>query len=335
MSISEAKVYFDGSHYIAIPYLPNPQKRGIRQEADTLIDVPAETDMTCEDMQAEEQTDTEGETENTKQEADAASKPPTRKMTRKTLFEELYAETAFLPYGERAQKLFVGMRPFFQDDESTTLYVRGQMDRKKRNFICRRTRLIRKINLQEFHYFCTFTYDDAKHTEETFRAKLKDTFKKMCYRRKWKYVGVWERSPEKQRLHFHGLFHIPPGAMPGELVDVKDYSPILKRVQVTHQNTYFNERFGRSDFREIEDRAMLGQAVTYILKYLEKSGEKIVYSRGLPQFFISDILEEDVVCTIGIEDRKLLLFDDFSCVDNGTYIGTVSAATIEKMRKCN
>jgi len=71
------------------------------------------------------------------------------------------------------------------------------------------------------------------------------------------------------------------------------------------------------------------------MKYIEKTGERIVYSKGLPQYFISDILEEDIVCTIGQEDRKLLLFDDFTCMDDGEIIGKVSADVIRKLRKCN
>ena len=37
-------------------------------------------------------------------------------------------------------------------------------------------------------------------------------------------MGVWERSPKKQRLHFHGIFYIPEGSIPGELLPFKDYS---------------------------------------------------------------------------------------------------------------
>ena len=73
----------------------------------------------------------------------------------------------------------------------------------------------------------------------------------------------------------------------------------------------------------------------YIIKYLEKTGEKLVYSKGLPQFFISDIMDKDVAATIGIEDKKLLLFDNFSCWNEGEYIGEVSAETISKLRKVN
>ena len=71
------------------------------------------------------------------------------------------------------------------------------------------------------------------------------------------------------------------------------------------------------------------------MKYMEKTGEKIVYSRGLPQYFISDIMDEDIACPIGVDDQKLLLFDDFKCWDEGTLIGTVSKETIKEMRKAN
>ncbi len=62
------------------------------------------------------------------------------------------------------------------------------------------------------------------------------------------------------------------------------------------------------------------EAMAYLMKYLEKTGEKIIYSKGLPQYFISDILDDDVVCTIGQEEKKLLLFDDFTCRDEAAML---------------
>ena len=46
-------------------------------------------------------------------------------------------------------------------------------------------------------------------------------------------------------------------------------------------------------------------------------------------------MEDDIVTTIGLEDKKLLLFDDFTCRDEGEYIGTVNADTIAQLRKSN
>ena len=68
---------------------------------------------------------------------------------------------------------------------------------------------------------------------------------------------------------------------------------------------------------------------------MEKSGEKIVYSKNLPTFFISDILPDDVICKFGREERKLILFDDFHCLDEGVLIGKVSKETISQMPKAN
>ena len=123
--------------------------------------------------------------------------------------------------------------------------------------------------------------------------------------------------------------------MPGELIKVNDYNFNTKRRQITNQNTYFNERFGRSDFDEIKDPRRKGDALAYLIKYIEKTEEKIVYSKGLPQFVISDIREEDIIAAIGIDDSKLLLYDDFNCIDDGCFVGVVSPAVIKQLRGCN
>ena len=123
--------------------------------------------------------------------------------------------------------------------------------------------------------------------------------------------------------------------MPGVVMEHKDYNFKKHRHVLTYQNTYFNECFGRSDFKPIGDPTDMGDAIAYLVKYIEKSGERIVYSKGMPQYFITDILEDDVVMRYGIEDKKLLLFDDFSCWDEGVYVGEVSPETIAQLRKAN
>ncbi len=339
MAFGEAKVYHDGSHYIAIPYVPNPRKKKVKppEELITVVEE-EETDNTQnkgfiksneEDkplvcVAEKESTDTETK-ENRKE----------RKVTKKEYFEELYEQTHDKKRAERKRIIVKEMMKYFPDKEQATAYVEEQFDRKIRNLICRRTRLSRKVNLQEFNYFCTFTYDSEKHTEGSFQSKLKGCFKMMCHRKNWKYVGVWERSPEKKRLHFHGLFYIPNGAMPGELAEVSDYNTTKHKRQTTLQNSYFAKRFGRNDFSPVDDRGTLCEAMTYLMKYIEKTGEKIVYSKGLPQYFISDIMDDDIVCTIGQEDKKVLLFDDFTCWDEGCYVGKVSKEVIAQMRKSN
>ena len=78
---------------------------------------------------------------------------------------------------------------------------------------------------------------------------------------------------------------------------------------------------------------MLNDTVKYMLKYIRKTGEKVIYSKHLQTYFLADILKEDVVCTIGQENRKILLFDNFKCLDfdTGEIFGTVSKELIDKM----
>lgn len=337
MPYAKCKVYSDGGHYIAIPPTTRP-KYPKRYRPEELIEVVANapkeqlnTDNCIAKQPFVAQNDTSEELFGDK----IVALKATRKITRKQLFNELYVESAKMK--KREQKAFIvsKMTPYFNGEKEARQFVEDNFARQLRNLICRKTRLYRKARLQTWNYFCTFTYDSAKHTEESFRKKLSDTFKKMCYRRGWKYIGVWERSTEKERLHFHGLFYIPDGQMIGELVEVQDYSIKTGKVQKTVQNTYFNERFGRSDFEAIQSVYSLDNSIRYILKYIEKGGTRIVYSRNLPQYFVSDIMDEDVCSTIGQEDRKLLLFDSFTCWDEGCLVGKVSPEVIAQMPKAN
>ena len=344
MSYGETKVYFDGSHYIAIPHTVRPTKRRskpieeeitIIQESEikkgSLQESTQEPSISLENL-VDDKCIEETKSIEIKQEKTTQI---VRTLTKKELFEELYTKYIDLKRNERKNKIIYEMLPYFKDKESCEVFVFNNFERKQRNLICRRVRMCRKANLANFNYFCTFTYDNNLHTENTFKNKLRTCLRNLCFRRKWKYMGVWERAPETKRLHFHGLFNIPDNNMPGELIECEDYNFSAHKRIKTYQNTYFNSRFGRSDFKEINTKSDLMNEVRYICKYIEKTGEKIVYSKGLPQYFISDIMDEDVVCTIGQEDRKLLLFDDFKCWDEGCLIGEVSPEVIEQMRKSN
>ena len=77
--------------------------------------------------------------------------------------------------------------------------------------------------------------------------------------------------------------------MPGTLEKETGYSLKKCRRQNFYQNTYFAERFGRNQMDEIENEN-LAKELLYMIKYIEKTGERIVYSKGLPQYFISDIM---------------------------------------------
>lgn len=290
------KVYTDGSHYIAIPPENFPSKKRKRRKP----------------------------------------QPPTAKTvdTKKEKFETAYAESQKLPKRERKKYIADKLKDDFKTAEQVNEFIAENIERKKINAIKRDIRLWRKIYTQgEWHYFVTFTFDSEKLNETQFKKKLQNTLKHAVSRNGWKYIGVWERSPEKQRLHFHGIFFIPQ--MIGEIVEVKDYSTKQHKMQTTFQNTHFLKEFGRNDFKKIEIPNDVTQTVIYLLKYIEKSGERLVYGGKLPTYFNSDILDDDVICGFGVDDRKLLLSDSFECIDEGVLMGKVSREVIEQMPKCN
>ena len=68
---------------------------------------------------------------------------------------------------------------------------------------------------------------------------------------------------------------------------------------------------------------------------MQKTGEKIIYSRGLPQYIISDVMDEDIICYLDEEERKIILFDDFGCWVDGCYIGQNTPEILEHMPKSN
>ena len=221
MNIPEAKVYFDGSNYIAIA--PRPKVQG-------------------------------------KPKVNAKSHDE-----KKEIFEKLYKENIDKKKSERKAIISKELRDKFDSDELCRECVKKNMDRKTHNKIERKMRLIRKVNQQHWDYFVTFTYSDELHDENSFKKKLRQCLSRLSTRKGWKYIGVWERSPEKQRLHFHGLFSIPE--MIGELVEVNDWDSRAHKRRTTLQNTFFTERFGRNDFSIINEPLQTQNAVRYIVKY--------------------------------------------------------------------
>lgn len=339
MPFANAKVYYDGSHYIAIPHTERPstyrskvvEEKIIVQETENFG---SETDKATEPLTLCETLESSDDIANNEPKIDTKDKKHEIVMTKKELFDKLYLQYIDLPKKERANKIMEQMLPYFDSIEELKCYVDLGMERRHRNIVTRRVRMVRKANLANFNYFVTFTYDDKKHTEETFKKKLKNKLSLLAYRQGWKYMGVWERSPEKKRLHFHGLFNVPDDKLLGNMEVIRDFSIPKHKMQESLQSSYFYERFGRNDFRELNPQ-LLGESLAYLMKYIEKTGEKIVYSKGLYQYFISDIMDGDVAATIGQEDKKLLLFDNFTCWDEGMLVGTVSEEAISQLRKCN
>ncbi len=304
MNLQKAKIYHDGSHFIAIPQGAYPSGKGCKRRV----------------------------AKPTKQQAPTDKSPP---ETPKEHFETAYKESLSLPKRERKKHIKEAFERDFKDKAELNAFVEKHTARMKTNAIKRKVRLMRKLRLQRWDYFVTFTYSDELLSEETFRKKLTNTLKHLVARKGWKYVGVWERGSDTDRLHFHGIFQIPEGSMIGDLTEVKDYDTRNHRMQMTLQNTHFLKHFGRNDFKPICRPDDVSSAVNYITKYMEKSGEHLVYGGKLPTYFQSDILEEDIACPFGIDDRKRLLLDGFTCIDDGEIIGEVSKEVIAQMPKCN
>ncbi len=326
MDLQNAKVYSDGHHYIAMPSdaFPRPKPKA-KQKA-------VQPNFHCnKDELPHSNSPPNVVNENLPPTASVENAPTTPKEK----FESAYKESLSLPKRERKAHIKEQLKDTFKDKEQLNAFVDNNVERMKRNAIKRQVRLKRKLNLQQWSYFVTFTYSDELHTEESFRKKLMTTLKHLVSRKGWKYIGVWERGKDTNRLHFHGIFYIPEGGMVGELKEREDYDTRNHKKQKTWQNTQFEKKFGRNDFKEIVISDHVNEAAQYITKYMEKSGEKLVYGGKLPTYFKSDILEPDIVCSMGIDGRKMLLFDDFTCIDNGTIMGKVSPEVIDQMQKCN
>ena len=109
-------------------------------------------------------------------------------------------------------------------------------------------------------------------------------------------MGVFEYSPEKGRIHFHALAYIPDGQMLGKIEEKKSYSPQEGRMKTRHENEFFAEAFGVNDFAEIDDTAIYhGGTVEYVLKYMEKQGERIIYSRGITTAICKKLTATDII----------------------------------------
>ena len=214
-----AKVYHDGSHYVAIPYIPAKKRRKPKKMADNLLALIGEKER--EDIENKE----------------------------KEAAKEAYEDSSDLKGEKRKDKAVEKLIEQCMSEQRARELVEKEAEHRQRQISDKKRKFMRKAFMNEFNYFVTFTYDDEKHTEESFKKAL---IKKLCRYKKekgWKYMGVWEISPN-ERLHFHGLLYIPEDGMVGELKVRKDYSTKQHKMQETTYNTFFEKRFGRNDFRD-------------------------------------------------------------------------------------
>lgn len=384
-----SKVYFDGSHYLAVPHTVNAFRRrrrynvvtavfkgGCYEKVDPVVERYGLIDITDDDKQLSFEDLTLKDLESSKAFKVRLSryqafnrlynqfKNDDEELWKQAIIRGLsglfsseesavkYVSTAFLARvrhdefdrlyyscsedsrSVKEQFIFNHIRHRFETDNAATRFVKYNLSRQKRNYILRRMRFVRKAYNHDFNYFVTLTYDDKKHTEYNFRRKLTYVLNNFSARKGWRYMGVWERGNKTNRLHFHGLFYIPAGTLSGKLEVIEDYNYKRHTLRSVTQNTFFLDRFGRNEFEELDNGPLFGHALAYIMKYLEKTGESIVYSRGLYQYFKSDIDGNDVVARAGREGRKLVLSDKFNCYQDGECLGQVSPETIMQLEKC-
>ena len=171
----------------------------------------------------------------------------------------------------RKAKLLREFTPMFEEEAEAKNFVEQHFERLSRNRWERYKRMIRRGYTNRWNFFCTYTFDSRKHTEETFRNKLMNTFYHLATRRNWRYMGAWERGELGQRLHFHALTYVPEGEMPGELEEHEDYSTKRHKREKSIQNSFFNEKFGRSDFSAVHNAYEVADSIRYMLKYWQVS----------------------------------------------------------------
>lgn len=347
------KVRFDGSFYVATPHTTNPARRHKRkeeiitvseQDGKLLLEEPPpklelDDDYEIEPVLPEQLTLEEVIVENEESPPDVTVEPEKKikRTTRKKIFDELYDKHLDVNYKKRKTIVADEMRALFKSEEALISFIEDNFHRRWRNIVARRQRFSRKALNQNFQWFVTFTYADVKHTEESFKKRLLETLRRLSTRHSWKYMGVWERGKDTNRLHFHALVYIPDGEMTGEFEKITDYNKKTSRQKTFIQNTFFAEKFGRNEFDEICGISLLyGKAIAYIIKYMEKQNVKAVYSRGLYEFFRTDVQGKDVVGkmeTLDETDNRLILAPKFTCWDEGVKVGEASPETIAKLPK--
>ena len=242
-------------------------------------------------------------------------------------FDELYFVALKDGLNVNEQKSFVrqGIVEGFGDaGEILDNWLEEKFDVKLKNIALRKKRFRRKAFLNKWNYFVTFTYADSKQTEDSFKLKLRKCLSNLSSRRGWKVMGIWEYGAEEKRLHFHALLYVPEGQMIGTIEKKQEYSKRKHKMITRHENDFFL-KFGKNDFAKLTQNSLKqGKTLDYILKYITKTNEKIVYSRGIPSDFIDDISEEDVVTEMEDFVVKYVLFDDIFDSENRRVLKSVS-----------
>lgn len=304
------KVHFDGSHYYGTKYINSLPKVKVNAEGE-VFSVPFCSDI--QEFDSENISRNKGKSVKRDNSFDDFKKVFNSALdysfTKKMKKAETYSfirETLVKQFGDI---LFYKNKANKADIISVDDFIKMAFVNRSKNIYYRKKRFEEKAYINSFNYFCTFTYDDKKQSENEFKVKIKKCFSNLHSRKGWKYMYVFERG-EGGRLHIHGLFSIPKGSMQGNIRVDKRFDTNDRCMKISHINDFFEKRFGRNDFSEIEDIKKNVSTLNYILKYIGKSEERVIYSRGLPQFvFVKS--DEDIIC-IRVIDKAVyyIFFDD-------------------------
>ena len=124
MNLLAAKIYYDGSHWIAIPHTERPYRQRRRRKQ------PEKS----EELQQ---------------------------------FEKAFIKSKGKRKNRKA-KLLREFTPMFKDEDEAANFVEQHFERLSRNRWERYKRMIRRGYTNRWNFFCTYTFDSRKHTEETF-----------------------------------------------------------------------------------------------------------------------------------------------------------------------
>ena len=228
-------------------------------------------------------------------------------------FDSMYfqAKRKGLKEDDMVEYIQAGLEKLYPASSTLRKYIIEKIDKKQRNMWKRIKRFKRKVSMNRWNYFVTFTCDPKKHTEESFRKKLRKCLSNLHTRKGWKYMGVFEYGELNGAIHFHALLYVPEGEMIGEIVKQREYSTKRGERRTRYGNTFFDENFGISDFQEVNPLLIKrGNTSRYLVKYITKSGEKAVYSKGTPGEIYKELSDNDIVGTYLDFVTKYVLWDD-------------------------
>ena len=106
-------------------------------------------------------------------------------------FDSLYfqAKRKGLKEDEMAGYIQAGLEKLYPADPALGKYILEKIDKKQRNMWKRIKRFKRKVTMNEWTHFVTFTCDPKKHTEESFMKKLRKCLSNLHTRRGLEIYG--------------------------------------------------------------------------------------------------------------------------------------------------